>query len=79
MNTFAKLWPNTLSEAEPLRDLGYAPSVGFRELVFKVGAGDGPWHGGYPPVGRGSRDDAQEASRPGYEAMISFGCGFLDL
>lgn len=36
MNTFAKLWPNTLSPAEPLRDLGYAPSVGFRELIFKV-------------------------------------------
>ena len=36
MNTFAKLWPNTLSPIEPLRDLNYAPSVGFRELVFKV-------------------------------------------
>jgi len=36
MNTFAKLWPNTLSANEPLRDLQYSPSVGFRELVFKV-------------------------------------------
>jgi len=37
MNTFAKLWPNTLSANEPLRDLQYSPSVGFRELVFKAG------------------------------------------
>lgn len=46
MNTFAKLWPNTLSPAEPLRDLGYAPSVGFRELVFKV-----PWRLGIGEIG----------------------------
>eukprot|EP00913_Durusdinium_trenchii_P029194 g27369.t1 len=36
MNTFANLWPDTLSTSEPLRDLGYQSSVGFRELVFKV-------------------------------------------
>ncbi|CAJ1426936.1 unnamed protein product, partial [Effrenium voratum] len=36
MNTFANLWPDTLSVEEPLRDLGFAPSVDFRELVFKI-------------------------------------------
>ena len=35
-NTFANLWPDTLSVEEPLRDLGFAPSVDFRELVFKI-------------------------------------------
>ncbi|CAE7210591.1 Tdh [Symbiodinium natans] len=36
MNTFAKLWPDKLSTAEPWRDLSYAPSVGFRDMVFKI-------------------------------------------
>ena len=36
MNTFAKLWPNSLSASEPLVDLGYSPSIGFRELIFKA-------------------------------------------
>ena len=52
MNTFAKLWPNTLSTNEPLRDLQYSPSVGFREfgilrLVGLVGGIDGLNFGGW--------------------------------
>lgn len=33
MDKFANLWPDTLSTAEPLRDLGYAPSFGLVEMV----------------------------------------------
>merc|ERR1740123_2002904 len=33
MNTFAQLWPNTLSKKEPLEDLGYEPRIGLREMV----------------------------------------------
>ena len=36
MNTFANLWPDELSTEEPLRDLGYAPSVGLPDVVAKV-------------------------------------------
>lgn len=36
MNKFAKLWPDGLSDAEPLRDLGYAPQVDLSTMVTKV-------------------------------------------
>lgn len=36
MNKFANLWPDELSEEEPLRDLGYAPKVGLAEMVTNV-------------------------------------------
>ncbi|GMI62211.1 hypothetical protein ScalyP_jg11207 [Parmales sp. scaly parma] len=36
MNKFAHLWPDTLSEEEPLRDLGYAPKVGLKAMVANV-------------------------------------------
>lgn len=36
MNTFANIWPDTLSMREPLEDLGYAPLVGLGEMVEKV-------------------------------------------
>jgi nucleoside-diphosphate-sugar epimerase len=36
MNTFANLWPDELSAEEPLRDLGYAPSVSLPDVVAKV-------------------------------------------
>jgi len=39
MNKFANLWPDALSTTEPLRDLGYEPSVGLSEMVQNVLAG----------------------------------------
>ena len=36
MNKFAHLWPDTLSEEEPLRDLGYAPKLGLKAMVANV-------------------------------------------
>jgi len=36
MNKFAHLWPDRLSEEEPLRDLGYKPTVGLSEMVSNV-------------------------------------------
>ena len=36
MNKFANLWPDALSTTEPLRDLGYEPSVGLSEMVQNV-------------------------------------------
>ena len=36
MAKFANLWPDELSVAEPLRDLGYAPSVSLPEMVSQV-------------------------------------------
>ena len=36
MNKFANLWPDELATAEPLRDLGYAPTVGLADMVANV-------------------------------------------
>ena len=36
MNKFANLWPDDLSTAESLRDLGYAPRIGLKEMVKTV-------------------------------------------
>jgi len=36
MNKFANLWPDDLSTDEPLRDLGYEPTVGLDEMVGTV-------------------------------------------
>ena len=36
MNKFANLWPDELSTAEPLRDLGYSPKVGLSNMVANV-------------------------------------------
>jgi len=36
MNKFANLWPDELSTAEPLRDLGYSPEVGLSDMVAHV-------------------------------------------
>ena len=36
MEAFARTWPDTLSLREPLRDLGYAPLMGLREIVETV-------------------------------------------
>jgi len=36
MNKFAKLWPDELSGEQPLRDLGYAPTVDLVSMVSKV-------------------------------------------
>lgn len=36
MDKFARLWPDELATAEPLRDLGYAPSVGLSDMVARV-------------------------------------------
>lgn len=36
MSRFARLWPDALSTAEPLADLGYAPRVGLPEMVETV-------------------------------------------
>eukprot|EP00944_MAST-04C_sp_MAST-4C-sp1_P012341 g12341.t1 len=36
MNKFANLWPDELNTEEPLRDLGYSPTVGLDEMVETV-------------------------------------------
>ena len=36
MNKFANLWPDELSGAEPLRDLGYRPQVDLAGMVQRV-------------------------------------------
>jgi threonine 3-dehydrogenase len=36
MNKFANLWPDELSEEEPLRDLGYSPNVTLADMVSNV-------------------------------------------
>lgn len=36
MNTFANLWPDTLSTKEAMRDLAYEARVDLRDLVFKI-------------------------------------------
>eukprot|EP00937_MAST-01D_sp_MAST-1D-sp2_P007059 g7059.t1 len=36
MNKFARLWPDELSDTEPRRDLGYAPTVGLEAMVQAV-------------------------------------------
>merc|ERR1712039_129543 len=36
MNTFANLWPDTLSTEEAKRDLGYEARVDLRNIVFQI-------------------------------------------
>ena len=36
MNKFANLWPDELDVTAPLRDLGYSPEVGLKEMVATV-------------------------------------------
>ena len=62
MNKFANLWPDELSGAEPLRDLGYRPQVDLAGMVQRV---------------LGAHDERNMTAAQAFKAIDTCGAGVL--